>query len=36
MRDWRDLLAILGAAAVLLLAIAAFLALVRLTSVDYI
>ena len=36
MGDWRDLLAILGAAAALLLAVAAFLALVRLAPADYI
>lgn len=35
MRDWRDLLAILGAAAVLLLALAAFLFVARLTPADY-
>lgn len=37
MRDWRDLLVILGlAAAALLLAVAGFLALVRLAPADYI
>ena len=36
MGDWRDLLAILGAAASLLLAVAGFLALVRLAPADYI
>ena len=36
MGDWRDLLAILGAAAALLLAAAGFLALVRLAPADYI
>ena len=36
MRDWRDLLAILGAAAALLLAVAGLLALVRLAPADYI
>lgn len=35
MRDWRELLAILGAAAALLLAVAGFLALVRLAPADY-
>ena len=35
MRDWRDLLSILGAAAVALLALAAFFALVRLAPSDY-
>lgn len=36
MGDWRDLLAILGVAAALLLAVAGFLALVRLAPADYI
>jgi hypothetical protein len=36
MGDWRDLLAILGAASALLLAVAGFLALVRLAPADYI
>ena len=36
MGDWRDLLAILGAAAVLLLALAAFLFVARLAPADYI
>ena len=36
MGDWRDLLAILGAAPALLLAVAGFLALVRLAPADYI
>lgn len=36
MRDWRDLLAIIGAAAALLLAVAGFIALVRLVPADYI
>ena len=36
MGDWRDLLAILCAAAALLLAVAGFLALVRLAPADYI
>ena len=35
MRDWRDLLALLGAAAVILLAIAAFLFVARLAPADY-
>ena len=35
MRDWRDLLAILGAAAVVMLAVAAFLFVARLAPADY-
>ena len=35
MRDWRDLLALLGAAAVALLALAAFLFVARLAPADY-
>ncbi len=35
MGDWRDLLAILGAAAVFLLALAAFLFVARLAPADY-
>lgn len=36
MGDWRDILAFLGAAAVVLLALAAFLFVVRLAPADYI
>ncbi len=36
MGDWRDLIAVLGAAAALLLAVSGFLALVRLAPADYI
>lgn len=36
MRDWRDLLAILGAAAVVLLAVAGFLFVARLAPVCFI
>ena len=35
MGDWRELLAILGAAAALLLALAAFLFVARLAPSDY-
>jgi hypothetical protein len=36
MGDWRDLLAILGAAAALLLAVAGFLFVARIAPADYI
>lgn len=36
MGDWRDLLVILGAAAVVLLTLAAFLFVARLAPADYI